>query len=112
MSEVENHRHAETRGKLLNILAEDYNTPMTSVGTIARALDLRGYPLTIEALNFHLNYLADSGYLKLWRSKDMAGFRRDRASFDSAECIRFAHLLPKGVQLIDGDIAEDPKVTF
>lgn len=113
MSEMENLRHAETRGKLLSILAEDYTRNMTTIGTLAGALDASGFSLTEDKLHFHLLYLEDSGYIRLWRNADMPSFRSDRGfSNATRDTIRFARLTPRGLQLVDGDGAADPKVKF
>jgi DNA-binding transcriptional ArsR family regulator len=113
MHELENLRYAEIRGKILGILAEDYISRMTSIGTLVGALDLRGYSLSEDKLTFHLTYLEDSGYVRIWRTQDMPGFRRDRMlASASPDDIRFAKLMPAGLQLIDADRPEDPKVRF
>lgn len=111
MTDIENLRHAETRGKLLAILAEDYSSRMTSVATLTAALDLRGFSLTEDRLAFHLTYLEDSGYVKIWRTRDMPGYRGDRDR-GAPDTMRFAKLSPRGLQLIDGNCPEDPKVRF
>ena len=113
MRELDNLRHAEVRGKILTLLAEDYISNMTSVGTLVSALDLAGFSLREESISWHLRYLEDSAFVKLWRTRDMPGYRRDRLSSDaSPEDIRFARLLPKGLHLVDGEREEDPKVKF
>jgi hypothetical protein len=108
---MEKARHAEEKGAILEALREDYAREMTSVRSLSRALDLLGHSMRAEALQFALAYLADSGYLRTWRSKDVPGFRRDRIS-DVADSIVFAKLTPKGLRLIDGYEPEDPGVMF
>lgn len=113
MRELENIRYAETRGKILIVLAEDYTTSMTSTGTLVSALDLSGFSISPESLRFHLTYLEAQGYVKLWRSMDMPGYRRDRLEGRAhPEDIRFAKLMPPGLQLVDGKRVEDPMVSF
>ena len=113
MSQLENLRYAEIRGKILSILAEDYTSRMTSIGTLVGALDLRGFSLSEEKLAFHLTYLEDSGYVRVWRTRDMPNFRGDRGSGDgSPDNIRFVKLMPAGLQLLDADRPADPKVRF
>lgn len=110
MTDLENLRHAEARGKLLKLLAEDYTSRMTSVGTLRSALDLCG--ISVTKIDFHLTYLEDSGFVRLWRTKDMPGFRADRHGEGNPDAIGFAKVTPRGIQLIDGNIPEDPKVKF
>ena len=113
MTDIENLRYAQTRGKILVILAEDYRAAMTSTGNLVSALDLLGYSISDDSLIFHLRYLEDSGYVKIWRTQDMAGYRRDRLTGGARpEDIRFVRLLPAGLQLIDGVRTEDPMVKF
>ena len=114
MSEIEQARHAEQRGTILRVLHEDYTAPMTSVGTLARILDSMGVSLSVESLEFHLVYLAQQGFIDIWRAGEMPKFRTDRRAipFVSPQTIVFAKLSGKGAQLIDGNIAGDPKVAF
>ncbi len=112
MNEMENQRYALTRGKLLVLLAEDYTSSMTSVGALAGGLDLSGFPITKESLTFHLRYLEDQGYVKVWRVSDMPRFRHDRLEAGRPDDVRFAKLQPKGLQLVDGLIPEDLMVKF
>jgi len=110
--DVEQARWAGERGNVLRTLKESYVQEMTSVGSLIRVLDAQGTSLSQEDLEFHLRYLVDQGYLQIWRARDMAGFRADRPSRVKPSTMMFARLLPKGLQLIDGLIAEDPSVAF
>jgi len=112
--EIEGMRHARERGDLLRVLKEDYQRGMTSVRNLLGTLDTLNISLSEEDLAFHLMYLADQGYLRLVRVKDTPGYRADRriAGWEKPETIKFAMLLPKGLQLIDGLVAEDPLVKF
>ena len=112
MEQLQNDRHAEERGIILRVLAEDYIRPMTSMGSLQRTLDALGHSLGMETLSWHLHYLSDQGYIRVWRTKDMPNFRTDRAYSGSAEELRFARLLPLGAQLNDGVAPVDPKVRF
>ncbi len=111
-SELDKQRHALERGEILRTLKEDYSARMTSVLTLLRALDALGTSLTPDGLGFHLELLAERGYVKVWRARDTPGYRRDRPSADKPETIKFAKLMAKGLELIDGLIAEDPLVAF
>ncbi len=110
--ELDKQRHARERGEVLRTLKEDYSARMTSVLTLLRALDALGTSLTPEGLAFHLELLAEQGYVQVWRAKDAAGYRRDRPSADKPDTIKFAKLRARGLQLLDGLIAEDPLVAF
>lgn len=112
MQEVEKQRHALERGDILRTLKEDYQSSMTPVRTLRGALDAQGVSLSHDDLAFHLSYLSDGGYVRLWRARDLPGFRSDRERFLKPDAVMFAKLLPKGLQLLDGLIAEDPSVKF
>ncbi len=114
MREIEKARHARERGDILRTLKEDYQREMTSVNSLAQALDAQAVTLSQEGLEFHLTYLEGQEYVKIWRARDLPNFRKDRRSarWGKLETMMFAKLLPKGLQLIDGLIAEDPLVTF
>ena len=109
---MEQMRHAEERGAVLRTLAQDYEREMTSVRSLAGALDLQGYPLSDQSLQFHLTYLSQENYVQIWRAKDTAAWRRDRGFQGSGDNIVFAKLLVRGLHLLDGRIGEDPGVRF
>lgn len=112
MAEIEHLRHAEQRGGIIRCLREDYSAAMTGVSALASAMDMLGYPMSSETLTFHLNYLADSGFIRIWRNRDMPNSRPDRRPIGDPEIVRFAKLLPHGLHLLDGLIAADPGVKF
>ena len=112
MADIERARWAQERGSILRTLKEDYVREMTSTGSLIRVLDAQGVPLSHDELSFHLRYLADQSYVKIWRARDLPRFRRDRPMGISAETIMFAKLEPRGLQLLDGLIPEDPSVAF
>lgn len=112
MAQVEQARHALERGGILSCLHGDYSSRMTSVNALQSAMDMLGYPMSTGTLAFHLHYLRDSGYLQIWTTRDLAGFRADRAGSGDPETVKFAKLLPRGIQLIDGAVAADPLVRF
>ncbi len=105
-------RHAEERGKILKILQEDYASRMTTVASLTGALDLLGYPMTSESLQFSLTYLHETGYVVALRVRQMPGWRSDRAHTVHPDSIATVKLSAKGLQLVDGAIAEDPLVRF
>jgi hypothetical protein len=114
MDELEKSRHAAQRGDILRTLKEDYTSTMTSLRSLLYALDLQGSSLSADGLGFHLTYLEGQGYVQLWRYRDMPHFRKDRPVTGAVkvDTIMFAKLLPKGLQLLDGLIPEDPSVVF
>lgn len=112
MGDLDQARHARERGEIIRTLKEDYAARMTSVGTLLRALDALGTSLTPDSLAFHLEVLAEQEYIQVWRAKDMPGYRRDRPGTDRPATIKFCKLRARGLQLLDGLIAEDPLVAF
>lgn len=111
-SDVDLMRYAHIRGDILRTLKEDYTAAMTSVRDLQGALDAQGTSLSREDLEFHLTYLADQEYVRIWRASDMPGFRRDRPGLVKADTMMFGKLLPKGLQLLDGLVTADPAVRF
>jgi hypothetical protein len=112
ISEMDKARHAEERGEILKALHSDYSSRMSSVKMLGRVLFMAGQSITPGALQFHLSLLADSGYVKIWRAEEMPGFRPDRGMESRGDVIVFARLMPRGLQLIDGQIPADPGVSF
>ncbi len=107
-------RHTAERGDILRTLKEDYQAEMTTLRTLLSALDLQGTPLSQEDLEFHLTYLAAQGYVQVWRARDMPNHRADRRGrgWEKPSTMLFAKLLPRGLQLLDGAIPEDPQIRF
>jgi len=97
---------------ILKSLRDDYGHDVTSVRSLAAALDLQGFPVTVERFQFALQYLSDQGYIDVRRAHEMPGWRRDRWNATHGDTILFLKLNPKGVQLLDGLIPEDPGVRF
>lgn len=111
-TEMEKSRHSEQRGAILLALHQEYSREMTSTRSLLRALDLLGYPLTGDGLQFHLSLLSDLGYVQIWRARNTPMWRPDRENSLRPDMILFARLMPKGLSLIDGAIPPDPEVTF
>lgn len=109
---MEKARHAAERGNIIRALHEDYSSPMTGVGSIVGVLDVMGVAVSYEAMQFHLVYLSDEGYIQIWRNREMPGWRSDRVNAGNPNQIRFAKLLPRGLHLLDGACAADPGVRF
>jgi len=112
MADLEDLRHRSERGQILKALKEDYARAMTSMANLLGVLDAIAIHLDFEGLTFHLKYLAEQGYVQAWHAKDLPGYRRDRRSQGKPDDIRFVRLSAKGLQLLDGRIAEDPMVDF
>ncbi len=102
-------RHAEERGRILQLLAD---TEMSSVSSLQPGLELSGYVISSESLFSHCRYLQQSGYIRVLCSRDLPGWRSDRRSEGNPDEPRFVALLPKGLQLISGQIEADPMVRF
>ena len=109
---LDNVRHARERGTILRALQQEYSGRMTRVADLAGAMDLLGYPMSMEDLGFHLVYLSDDGYVRIVRASETAGYRRDRLGAGSPDAIVFCKLLPKGLRLIDGAEPENAGVKF
>lgn len=105
-------REAQERGALLRVLAQDYARVRTPFSSLAGALDLLGFPMTVETLQWALIYLSDRGYIRVWRASDERTYRSDRVGTQIADMVVFAKLLPEGKLLLDGRRAEDPGVRF
>lgn len=112
MAQVEQARHALERGGILSCLHGDYSSRMTSVTALQSAMDMLGFPMSNATMAFHLHYLRDSGYLRIWTVRDLPGFRADRPGSGDPDAVKFAKLMPVGIQLMDGAIAADPLVRF
>lgn len=109
---LEQARHARERGTILRTLKEDYTREMTSTHTLLRVIDAQGFPLSHEDLSFHLRLMAEQGYVSIWRTRDLPGYRRDRPLQIAPDTIMFTKLSARGLQLMDGLIPEDPSVAF
>lgn len=112
INEMEAARHAQERGAILGALQQNYGAEMTSVRTLGRALDALGHAMRPIGLQFALTYLTDCGYIRIWRARDLPGYRSDRANDERGDEIVFAKLMPKGLRLIDGLVEADPGVSF
>ena len=101
------------RGYILKALREDYVREHTPVPLLLRSLP--AITITLERMQFHLTYLEQQGYIRIWRERDLPTHRTDRISQDDdtmPDTIRLAKLLAKGLQLIEGGIQPDPLIEF
>ena len=109
MNNLQLQRHAEERGRILTLLAD---VEMSSVKSLLFGLELSGYIMSPESLFSHCRYLQQSGYIRVLRVRDLPGWRADRVTEGNPDELRFAALLPKGLQLASGQIEADPMVSF
>jgi hypothetical protein len=112
ITELEQQRHAEERGIILRTLQQEYSREMTTVRSLAGALDLLGYPMSVESLQFSLLYLAERGFVRVWRAREMPGWRPDRQMDGRGDTVVCAKLLAEGVLLLDALRPADPGVRF
>ena len=90
------------RGLIAQILVEWQMEWMPFGELRVQMLRRSGYPMTDEALAFHLNYLSRAGYVE---TKQL---RAARAGLE----LTAVRATAKAVDLVDGRIAEDPGVAL
>ena len=94
MTTLEGHTSREIRGRIMKILRLNY-PQQTGDKLIAEILLDAQYSTTPAAVETHLVYLREKGYIAL----------------EEAECFgvsrKLAKLLPKGIDLIEGNIPPD-----
>jgi hypothetical protein len=112
IKEMDEARHSQERGSILLALKAGYGRERVTLGELASTLNMVGSPMTAESLQFSLSLLADCEYIKIWRAKAVGKWRKDRVNDVDPDAILAARLLPRGLQLIDGQIEADPQVTF
>jgi hypothetical protein len=88
------------RGQIVRILVEWRMEWMPFSELRLQLLRRAGYVVSVEALEFHLNYLSRAGYVE---TKQL---RAARAGIEMTA----VRATPKAVDLVDGRIAEDPGV--
>lgn len=108
---VKRNQRSAGRGKILQVLLEDYVTERTRIGMLIQALPDR----SPQEVYFDLTYLEQQEYVRVWRERDLELHRRDRMPDDDdwkPSDMVFAKLLPRGLQLVEGAIPGDPLVVF
>ncbi len=90
------------RGLIARILVEWQMNWMPFGELRVQMLRRSGYPMTDEALEFHLNYLSRAGYI------ETKLLRAARAGLE----LTAVRATPKAVDLVDGRIADDPGVAL
>ncbi len=88
------------RGQIVRILVEWHLEWMPFTELRLQLLRRSGYYVSDEDLQFHVNYLARTGYV------EMKLLRAARAGIEMTA----VRATPKAVDLIDGRLAEDPGV--
>jgi hypothetical protein len=95
-----NLRHKEiVRGKVLYYLALIYPQPAT-LPLLQGELDIFGYPVTLEQLNFHVAYLAEKGLVSVERKRGPK----------SAREITLVRITATGIDYYDGRLPADEGV--
>jgi hypothetical protein len=87
------------RGKILYYLALIYPQPAT-LPLLQGELDLFGYPVLMDELNFHLAYLAEKGLVSL---ENQAGLQPRRR-------VTLVKITAKGIDYHDGRLPADDGV--
>ena len=95
-----NIRHKELiRGKILYYLALIYPQAAT-LPLLQGELDLFGYPLLMDELNFHLAYLAEKGFVSLESVSGPSARRK----------VTLVKITAKGIDYYDGRLPADDGV--
>jgi len=89
------------RRDLLKVLLDDFGH-FVSVEVLGNTLDLLDHAMSDEDVRFHLQYLADLGFIELVRKDDPETRRRN--------VIQGARLRNAGVDFLDGRNAGEPGV--
>jgi len=88
------------RGSILRLVVAIYPLPMKFSG-LQQALMIEGKPVDDEALEFHLSYLEESGYVRVEREER----RKKKTS-------RLIYATRKAIDLKDGRGPEDPGIAL
>jgi hypothetical protein len=87
------------RGKILYYLGLIYPQPAT-LPLLQGELDIFGYPVTMEQLNFHVAYLTEKGLVSLEKKRGPK----------SAREIALVRITAKGIDYCDGRLPADEGV--
>jgi len=86
------------RGKILHYLALVYPQPVT-LPLLQGELDLFGYPVPMDELNFHLAYLAEKGLVAL---EDAGQPARPGGAARAGRKVPLVRITAKGIDYYDG----------
>ena len=103
------------RGNILTALRAEFTREKTPAAVLFHTVASLVAGLTRNEFDDHLTYLEGKEYIRLWHQRDMEEERDDRQPSDRdvrSDDIRFARLLPKGVDLLEGSIPADPGIDF
>ena len=103
------------RGRILQVLKDNGALGAAmSFGLLLRTLDTLGLSLSARELAARLDYLSGKEYLDPKRRKDMPGYDRDRGRVGGGRPndIIAVKLTPKGQDLVDANIDQDPGIDF
>lgn len=100
MNELKAAENRQTRGEILNVLRMNY-PGMLSEKQVISWLEQLGY-VTYENIKEYLEYLQDKGYISI-EVRRIKSFRQENTTIK---------LTPKGVDLMEGNIEEDPGIEF
>ena len=89
-------RKEVVRGKILYYLALVYPEPVT-VPLLQGELDLFGYPVPMDALNFHLAYLSEKGFVTV----------EDVSATQPRRKVTRVKITAKGIDYHDGRLPAD-----
>ena len=84
------------RGKILYYLALIYPNPAT-LPLLQGELDIFGYPVPTDQLNFHVAYLAEKGLVSLERARGPHSYRE----------ITLVKITARGIDYYDGRLPAD-----
>jgi hypothetical protein len=87
------------RGKILHYLALVYPQPVT-LPLLQGELDLFGYPVPMDELNFHLAYLTEKGLVAL----------EDAGSVQPRRKVALVKITAKGIDYYDGRLPAEEGV--
>jgi hypothetical protein len=87
------------RGKILHYLALVYPQPVT-LPLLQGELDLFGYPVLMDELNFHLAYLTEKGLVAL----------EDAGSVQPRRKVALVKITAKGIDYYDGRLPAEEGV--
>lgn len=94
-----NTENREIRGCIINII-ERGKPYGASFLLIEETLSIAGFSCTTNEVKAHLKYLEDKGYVK-FEELERGGIKR-----------KLNYITPKGIDLLEGNIPEDPGVMF
>lgn len=100
MNEIKISENRQIRGEILNALRLNYPSQISEKQIISW-LEQLGY-ITYERIKEYIEYLQDKGYVQI-EMKRIKSYRQENS---------MVKLTPKGVDLLEGSIEEDPGIEF